>query len=259
MRIIIDDIPVLAAFAVDLIADRVTERPDATIGLATGSSPIPIYEELARRCRAGELDLSQARFFALDEYVGLPGNHPMSYRYFLEEHVVRPCGIDPAQLRLLDGAAADPAAECAQYEDAIAAAGGIDLQILGIGHNGHLAFNEPTTSFGSRTRVVALTEETLEANARFFEEGQDGVPLRAVTQGIATILGARRLVLIGTGEGKAPAVHSAIEGPVASSCPASAMQLHRRATFLLDRPAAAMLSRADFYQREREVLAGYGR
>lgn len=258
MRIIIDEIPALAAFGAYLIADRVAENPAAVIGLATGSSPVPIYQELVRRVRAGQLDLSRVRFFALDEYVGLAGDHPMSYRYFLDEHLIRPCGLDPSQLRVLDGVAPDLTAECEDYERAIAAAGGVDLQILGIGHNGHLGFNEPTTSFASVTRVVALTEQTVDANARFFADEPGAVPLRALSQGTATILAARRLVLIATGSGKAPAIKESIEGPVASSCPGSAMQLHRRATFLLDKPAAAMLARASFYQRERAILPDYG-
>lgn len=259
MRIIIDDIPELGRFAVDLIAEQISYRPDCTIGLATGSSPLPIYHELAARVGRGELDLSQVRFFALDEYAGLGGDHAMSYRYFLDEHVVGPCGLDPAQLHTLNGRAADLAQECRDYEDAIAAAGGIDLQILGIGHNGHLAFNEPTSSFGSRTRVVALTQQTVDANARFFDDDPEDVPLLALSQGIGTILEAGALILIATGGGKAPAIHSAIEGELTSSVPASALQLHRQATFLVDASAGSMLARADFYRRERQLIPRYGR
>lgn len=257
MRIIQDDVDALARFATDLIADRVAERPDAVIGLATGSSPVPVYAELARRVGMGDLDLSRARFFALDEYVGLTPDHPMSYRAFLDEHVTYPCGLDPAQLRVLDGRAADLTAECADYEAAISSAGGIDLQILGVGHNGHIAFNEPTSSFASRTRIVALTQQTVDANARFFDDSSP-VPLLALSQGIGTILEARRLVLIANGAGKAPAIRSAIEGDLTSNVPASALQLHPKVTFLVDEYAGSMLARVDFYRRERQIIPGYG-
>lgn len=259
MRIIIDDVAVLSRFAADLIAEQVSYRPDCTIGLATGSSPVPIYQELAARVASGELDLSRVRFFALDEYAGLGASHPMSYRYFLDEHVVGPCRLDPAQLRVLNGRAEDLDHECRDYEAAITAAGGIDLQILGIGHNGHIGFNEPTSSFGSRTRVVALTHQTVDANARFFDDDPEDVPLLALSQGIGTILEAGALVLIATGGGKAPAIRSAIEGELTSSVPASALQLHPQATFLVDEYAGAMLARSDFYRRERQVIARYGR
>lgn len=259
MRIIIqDEVDSLGSFAADLIAERVAERPDAVIGLATGSSPVPIYAELARRVSTGELDLSAVRFFALDEYVGLAGSHPMSYRAFLDEHVIKPCNLDPAQLRVLNGKAADLVAECADYEAAISAAGGIDLQILGVGHNGHIAFNEPTSSFASRTRIVALTQQTVEANARFFDDDPEDVPLLALSQGIGTILEADRLVLIATGAGKAHAVHAGIEGSLTANVPISALQLHPRTTYLVDEFAGALLTRTDFYRRERELIPGYG-
>ncbi|WP_432557598.1 glucosamine-6-phosphate deaminase [Granulicoccus sp. GXG6511] len=258
MRIIQDDGEALGRFATDLIAERIADRPDAVIGLATGSSPIPIYVEMARRVAAGTLDLSSVRFFALDEYVGLAADHPMSYRAFLDDHVVGPCNLDPAQLTVLNGKAADPVAECADYEQAISAAGGIDLQLLGIGHNGHIGFNEPTSSFASRTRVVALTHQTVDANARFFDDDAEDVPLLALSQGIGTILEAGRLVLIATGAGKAPAIRSAIEGELTSSVPASALQLHPKVTFLVDEFAGSMLARVDFYRRERQIIPGYG-
>ncbi|MDO5499720.1 MAG: glucosamine-6-phosphate deaminase [Propionibacteriaceae bacterium] len=257
MRIIQDKVEALGQFAADLIAERIADRPDAVIGLATGSSPIPIYAELARRVADGTLDLSSVRFFALDEYVGLAPDHPMSYRYFLDEHVTRPCRLDPAQLRVLNGKAPDLFAECLDYETAIRAAGGIDLQLLGIGHNGHIAFNEPTSSFASRTRVVALTHQTVEANARFFGDHED-VPLLALSQGMGTILEAGRVVLIALGAGKAAAIRSAIEGELTSSIPASALQMHQRATFLVDEFAGSMLARDDFYRRERNIIPNYG-
>lgn len=259
MRIIIDEIAELGRFAGDLIAEQISYRPDCTIGLATGSSPMPIYRELAARVARGSLDLSRVRFFALDEYAGLGGDHPMSYRFFLDKHVTGPCRLDPAQVRVLNGRAADLTQECRDYETAIAEAGGIDVQILGIGHNGHIGFNEPTSSFGSRTRVVALTHQTVDANARFFDDDPEDVPLLALSQGIGTILDAGALILIATGGGKAPAIHAAIEGELTSSVPASALQLHPQATFLVDEYAASMLARSDFYRRERQLIPRYGR
>lgn len=258
MRIVQDAEEALGSFAADLVEERITQRPDAVIGLATGSSPLPIYAELARRVATGRLDLTATRFFALDEYVGLAPDHPMSYRAFLDEHVIAACGLDPAQLHVLNGEAEDLATECAAYEEALSTAGGIDLQFLGVGHNGHIAFNEPTSSFGSRTRVVTLSHSTVDANSRFFDDPSD-VPLLAVTQGIGTILEARQLMLIATGAGKAPAVHAAVEGDLTSSVPASALQLHPKVTFLVDEPAGSMLSRVAFYRRERQLIPGYGR
>lgn len=258
MRIIIDDVAELGRFAVDRIAEQVAHRADCTIGLATGSSPVPIYRALAERVADGTLDLSRVRFFALDEYAGLGGTHPMSYRHFLDEHVTGPCRLDPAQLRTLNGRAEDLGRECRRYEQAIREAGGIDLQILGVGHNGHIGFNEPTSSFGSRTRVVALTLQTVDANARFFDDDPEDVPLLAVSQGIGTILAAGALLLIATGEGKAPAVRAAIEGELTASVPASALQLHPQVTFLVDEFAGSMLARSDFYRRERRLIAQYG-
>lgn len=243
MRIILDGESALARAAVDLIAERVAERPDPVIGLATGSSPLPIYAELARRVQSGELDLSSARFFALDEYVGLAPEHTMSYRAFLDVHVVGPCSLDPAQLRVLDGRAEDLVAECDAYEAAIRAAGGIDLQLLGIGHNGHIAFNEPASAFDSRTRVVTLSHLTMTANARFFDTDEQVPPL-ALTQGIGTVLQARHLVLIATGGAKAPAIEAAIEGEITESVPASALRLHPSATFLVDELAGSRLTQA---------------
>lgn len=254
MRIIQDDKWALAQAAVDLIAERVAERPNAVLGLATGSSPLPIYAELAHRVRSGELDLSATRFFALDEYVGLAHDHALSYRAFLDLHVVGPCALDAGQLRMLDGRAEDPAAECEAYEDAIRAVGGIDLQLMGIGHNGHIAFNEPASTFDSRTRVVALSPRTVSANARFFDT-VDHVPPRALTQGIGTILEARQLVLIATGDAKAAAVRAAVEGELTEDVPASALRLHPNATFLVDAPAGSLLTRADILSREPQSVA----
>lgn len=212
-----------------LIAALVRERPDAVLGLATGSSPLPLYRALRG------VDLARARGFALDEYAGIDHAHPESYHSVIRRDVVEPLGMDPGRVRVPDSAGADA------YDDAIAAAGGVDLQILGIGANGHIGFNEPGSGLDTRTRVVALTERTRQDNRRFFGGDVDLVPTHAVTQGLATILSARSILLIAAGRAKADAVAAAIEGPVTSECPASSLQRHPAVTYLLDAEAASGL------------------
>lgn len=246
--IINDDHQVLAKIVVDSIEAMVRQKPDSVLGVATGSTPIPIYEELARRVQAG-LDLSQIRVFGLDEYVSLDETNEQSYAYFIREHIIEPCKINPANVRLLSGVAEDLKAEAADFEAAIKAAGGVDLQILGVGHNGHIAFNEPTSSLASRTRRVSLTEKTIEANSRFYNS-VDEVPRHAISQGIGTILEARHLVMLAYGEEKSYAVKEMIEGPVSAMMPASALQLHPHVSVLIDEGAASTLQKADFYKFE---------
>ena len=223
-----------AADAGALVAEEilrlVRRTPDAVLGLATGSTPLPVYEAL--RARKGEVDLSQVRGFALDEYLGLPAGHPQSYREVVRREVVEPLGLDPDDVQVPNGAAADPERAAADYEELIRAAGGIDVQILGIGGNGHLAFNEPGSALDSRTRVVELTASTREANARFFPSLGD-VPAQALTQGLGTIREARSLILLASGSGKADAVAAALTGPVTPRVPASVLQLHPDVTVLL--------------------------
>lgn len=209
------------------------------LGLAAGSTPRPLYAELARRCEAGALDLSRVDFFALDEYVGLAPEHPRSFHRELERVLLSRVNADPARVHLLAGDAPDPEAEAAAYEARIARRGGIGLQILGVGRNGHLGFNEPGSSFASRTRVVELAPETRAANR--LEELGDEAPTHAITLGIANLLEARALLVLATGPAKAPAVSAMLEGPVGPACPASAVRGHGDATVLLDREAAAGL------------------
>jgi glucosamine-6-phosphate deaminase len=228
------------------IAQLVERRPDAVLGLATGSSPLAIYAELAARREAG-LDFSRVTGFALDEYVGIPVDHPQSYAHVIRTEVTDRLGLDPARVHVPDGRAADIDAACALYEDEIAAAGGVDLQILGIGSNGHIGFNEPTSSFRSRTRIKTLAPRTRRDNARFFAS-IDEVPTHCVTQGLGTIQDARELVLVAQGEGKADAVAAAVEGPLTSMVPASILQFHRRATVIVDEAAASKLQLADYYR-----------
>ncbi len=237
----------VARVAADVVAGVVARRPAAVLGVATGSSPVGVYAELARRVEDGRLDLSGVTAFALDEYVGLPAGHPQAYAAVVARDVTGPLRLDPARVHVPDGGAADLEAAAEDYERAIADAGGVDLQLLGIGGNGHVGFNEPTSSFGSRTRIKTLTARTRADNARFFAS-PDEVPLHCLTQGLGTILGARRLLLVAQGEAKAEAVAAAVEGPLTSMCPGSALQLHPRATVVVDEAAAARLTLLDHYR-----------
>jgi glucosamine-6-phosphate deaminase len=230
----------------DHIAALVTRTPSATLGVATGSTPLPVYAALAQRAASGT-DFSRASAFALDEYVGLPEGHPESYRAVIDREVTQPLRLNPELVRVPDGSAVgiDTAGE--RYERAIVAAGGVDVQLLGIGTTGHLGFNEPGSSFASLTRVKTLTEQTRRDNARFFE-ALEQVPMHCVTQGLGTILRARHLVLLAFGEGKAEAIAAAVEGPVSASMPGSAIQLHPHVTVVLDAAAASALAHRDYYR-----------
>ena len=227
------------------ILELIERRPDAVLGLATGSTPLPVYQAL-RSTLAGR-DVSRVRGFALDEYVGIDPTHPESYRSVITREVVEPLGLDPERIHVPNGAQATIQHAGDDYEAAIEAAGGVDLQILGIGTDGHIGFNEPGSSFASRTRVKTLTEQTREDNARFFDSIDD-VPMHCITQGLGTILKARHLVLLAFGEGKAEAVAAAVEGPLTALLPGSAIQLHPHATIVVDEAAASRLALADYYR-----------
>ncbi|WP_404431595.1 glucosamine-6-phosphate deaminase [Microbacterium lacus] len=229
----------------DEIARLIFTNPDTVLGLATGSTPVPVYEAL--RSRLAGVDVSRVRGFALDEYVGIEPGHPESYRAVIHREVVEPLGFNPDLVRVPDGSLAGIEHAGADYEAAIAAAGGVDLQILGIGTDGHIGFNEPGSSFASLTRVKTLTEQTRSDNARFFDTIDD-VPRHCITQGLGTILRARHLVLLAFGAGKAEAVAAAIEGPLTAWLPASAIQLHPHVTVVVDEAAASTLKGADYYR-----------
>ena len=246
--IICPDADAVARVAADRVA-RVVEAvgPAVVIGVATGSSPIGLYNELAAKVTAGEIDLSEASVFALDEYVGIPEGHPESYHEVIRRTVTEPLGLDPARVHVPNGFAADPQQAALDYEEAIEDAGGVDVQILGIGTNGHIGFNEPASSLMSRTRLKTLTGQTREDNARFFDS-IDQVPLHCLTQGLGTILDARRAVLVAQGEGKADAVAAMVEGPLTAMCPGSVLQLHQSVTVIVDEAAASKLEHKDFYR-----------
>ena len=239
------EIGVVAADAIGALLDR---KPDAVLGLATGSSPLAIYDELAARCDAGLISFRQARGFTLDEYVGLPADHPERYRNVIDTVFVSRVDFAPGAVQGPDGLAADIPAACAAYENAIREAGGVDLQILGIGTDGHIAFNEPGSSLASRTRIKTLTRQTRIDNARFFGGDVESVPTHCLTQGLATIMAARHVILVATGRRKAEAVHHLVEGPVSAMWPATILQHHPHVTVLLDDAAARRLQLVDYYR-----------
>lgn len=226
--------------AADIIEPFV--RNGATLGLATGSTPNPTYMELARRHRENDLSFAECDAFLLDEYAGLEPSDEQSYYATIRREFTSHIDIDDAKVQSLNGLAEDPAAEAKSYEERIRAAGGVDVQILGIGANGHIAFNEPPSALDSRTRLIDLHPTTVADNARFFDN-EDQVPRQALTQGVGTIMEANTIVLIATGENKADAVKALIEGPVTPGCPASVVQDHPRTTIILDEAAASLLER----------------
>jgi glucosamine-6-phosphate deaminase len=245
--VIVEDRAAGGRLVADAIADVVRTQGRPVLGLATGSSPEPVYDELAARYERGELSLARARAFLLDEYVGLPAGHPESYRAVIHREVVDRLDLPSSAVRGPDGNADDLLPACADY-DADVCAAGVQLQLLGVGTDGHVGFNEPGSSLASRTRVKTLTAQTRTDNARFFGGDVDRVPQHVVTQGIGTILAAGHLVLLAWGGQKADAVARLVEGPVTAMIPASALQLHPHATVIVDEPAASRLQLADYYR-----------
>lgn len=259
----------VARVAAGRIVQALAVRDEPVLGLSTGSSPLRIYHDLRRRIEAGELDLSHAHAFALDEYAGLPPDHPQSYFQTIRRTVTEPLRLAPDRVHVPDGMADDVLAACAAYEESIRWVGGIDVQILGIGANGHIGFNEPGSSFGSRTRLKTLASRTRADNERFFtagphsggpddhrpddhpddgEPGADGVPTHCITQGLGTIMDARRLVLVAMGEHKAEAIARTVEGPVQAMCPASILQFHPQASVVVDEAAASKLLTTEYHR-----------
>jgi glucosamine-6-phosphate deaminase len=245
----------VAAAGAEAVARLVGAKPDAVLGLPTGSTPRPVYAELVRRHRAGGLSFARVTTFNLDEYVGVGRDHPGSFRHYMEEALFRHVDLAPARTHVPDGLAADVAAGAAAYEAAIAEAGGMDLVLLGLGEDGHIAFNEPTSSLASRTRIKTLSASSRAANQAAF--GPDPIPSHVVTMGVATILSARRIVLLAHGARKAAALAAMVEGPVTSMVPASALQLHASATVICDEAAATGL-RLGAYYRDVQALKGTG-
>ena len=250
--IIVADAAEGAREVADVFERVVRDAGPVVLGLATGSSPVAAYQEMIRRHREEGLSFADARAFLLDEYVGLPAGHEQSYHRFIRENFTSHIDMDDALVLSPDGGAADPAAEAARYDSSIGEAGGVDLQILGIGSNGHIAFNEPGSSLASRTRPVVLTQCTVSDNARFFESASD-VPRLALSQGLATIREAREIVLTATGRNKAQAVAQMVEGPISARWPATCLQLHPAVTVVVDEDAASELELTDYYRHQRQV------
>jgi len=252
MEVIIQpDSAAASALAARIVGQRIAQKPDTVLGLATGRTPLRLYEELVRLHGKEGLDFSRAASFNLDEYVGLAPDHPASYRAFMEEHLFSRINLPADRAHVPSGRTADIPAECIGYEEKIAADGGIDLQILGIGIEGHIGFNEPTSSLASRTRIKTLTEETRQENAAFFG-GDDKVPHHVITMGIGTIMESRTCLLLAFGKKKAEPIARAVEGPITAMVPASILQMHPDAKIILDEDAASMLARRDYYRRVYE-------
>jgi glucosamine-6-phosphate deaminase len=245
----------LSREAARIVANAVRSNPSVTLGLATGSTMLGMYEELVRLHTVEGLDFSQAATFNLDEYLGLPADHPQSFHCFMRENFFDHVNASAANIHIPDGMITGNYDEyCAAYERAIRDAGGIELQVLGIGRNGHIGFNEPTSSFGSRTRLKVLTTQTIEDNRKTFSPAEE-VPQCAVTMGIGTILEARKILILATGTAKAEAVAHAIEGPITASVTASCLQLHADVTFVIDEEAASQLKQRSYYERVMEMTA----
>ncbi len=241
-----------AAMVAEKILARLRRKPDLVLGLATGSTPIGVYRRLREAHARGEASFARVRTFNLDEYLDVPADHPQSYRTFMRTHLFDGIDLRPENIHFPPADGADLVRRCADYERAIVDAGGIDVQLLGIGRNGHIGFNEPTSSLASRTRVKTLTERTLEDNARFYGPGERP-PVLAVTMGIGTILAAREVLLQAMGQKKAQAVRNMVEGPVSSFFPASALQLHDRVTAYVDPEAGSLLTMTAYYRRTRAL------
>ncbi len=226
--------------AASILAAKVVEKPDCVLGLATGSTPIGTYRNLIQWYQSGDLDFSQVKSVNLDEYVGLAPTHDQSYRYFMQTNLFDHINIDPANTNVPNGLAEDPAAACEEYNEIIRSMGGIDIQVLGMGHNGHIAFNEPADHFPLGTHVVDLQESTISANARFFASA-DEVPRKAMTMGIGNIMSAKQILVVVNGEAKADIVKTAFTGPVTPMVPASILQLHPNVIVVGDKAAMSKL------------------
>ena len=237
------DAAAMSRRAANIISAQVIIKPNCVLGLATGSTPIGTYQQLVERCKNGDLSFAEVTTVNLDEYLGLAPTHEQSYRYFMNHNLFDHVDIKMENTHVLNGMAADPDAECAAYNELIRSLGGIDLQLLGMGHNGHIAFNEPGDNFGLETHVVSLSERTIDANKRFFAS-RDEVPRKALSMGIKNIMSARKILVVVSGEEKAEAVYKSVTGPVTNEVPASVLQLHPDVTLVGDSAALSKLKEA---------------
>lgn len=250
--VILKDAAAVARYGAAIFVKQIQQKPDSVLGLATGSTPVALYNELIAAHNNERVSFSQVRTFNLDEYLGVAGDHRQSYRHFMNTNLFDHLDIDKSNTAVPPGDAKNPIAACEIYEQDIADCGGIDIQLLGIGRNAHIGFNEPSSSLGSRTRVKTLTEETIEDNARFFA-ADEFQPHLSITMGIGTILESKQVVLLATGDNKAQAIADTVQGAITAQCPASALQLHPNAVIIIDEDAASLLKNKEFFKHiERE-------
>lgn len=238
--VVVKDYQELSVRAATIVAKQITKKKNTVLGLATGQTPVGMYQELIKKFQKGEIDFSQVVTFNLDEYYGLPPEHPQSYNYFMWNTFFRHINIPKENVYLLNGSTKNIEKECQHYEYLIQKSGGIDLQILGIGDNGHLGFNEPAIGLNSKTHLVNLSEETIRANSRYFKDIKE-VPRQALTMGIGTIMKAKKIILLASGRKKAPVIARTINGPVSTEVPATVLQLHSEVTILIDKEASCKI------------------
>jgi len=257
MKVVILENPeAVAEYGLNIYKQQLNDKPNSVLGLATGSTPITLYKRLIKAYQDNQISFKDVTTFNLDEYLGLNGEHPQSYRYFMNEQLFNSIDINKSNTHVPNGAAENPLLAGDVYENKIKECGGIDIQLLGIGRNGHIGFNEPSSSLASRTRVKALTQATIDDNARFFAE-DESQPNLSITMGMGTILDARKVVLLATGESKAEAIEATVEGPMSAYFPASALQMHLSATLIIDEAAASCLKDKEFYkhiERQNQAL-----
>lgn len=246
--VILKDATEVAKYGAAIFVKQIKRKPSSVLGLATGSTPVAMYEELISAYKNKDVSFSEVKSFNLDEYLGIADDHPQSYRSFMNKELFDHVDIDKSNTEVPPGDAENPIEACDIYERKIFDCGGIDIQLLGIGRNAHIGFNEPSSSLGSRTRVKTLTQETIDDNARFFAK-DEFQPHLAITMGIGTILESKTVVLLATGENKAQAIVDTVQGPVTAHCPASALQLHRDAIVIIDEAAASLLKNKDFFKK----------
>ena len=245
MRIIVEnDYHSMSKKAALMVASQITLKPDSNLGLATGGTPLAMYDKLIEMFREDEVDFSEVKSFNLDEYCGLEADHPNSYHYYMYDNFFKEINIKKENIHIPNGKADDFDRECRDYEETIKKAGGIDLQILGIGSNGHIGFNEPAESLNVATEVVNLSEETIKANSRYFES-KDNVPKKAISMGMATILKADRIILLARGKNKAEAIKKTVNGKISTQEPASLLQTHPQVTIIIDQEAASLINKKD--------------
>jgi len=254
--VILENAEAVAIHGAEVFIQKLQKKPNAVFGLATGSTPLALYKKLIAANQNKTVSFSEASSFNLDEYLGLAGEHPQSYRHFMQEHLFNHVDIHSDNTHVPPGDAENPIQACKEYDELITQKGGIDIQLLGIGRNGHIGFNEPSSGLSSRTRVKTLTPATIADNARFFSE-DEFQPHLSITMGIGTIMDSRKVMLLATGSSKADAIYATVEGPLSASCPASALQMHQDVMLIIDKAAAEKLQHKEFYmhiERENQKL-----